>query len=113
MQLKDIHYQHIQTYFYSLKSSKRRHNFGAPLAKFTSIKIRFLLNKVLNAAVLNNLLVTNPMIDIALPIDAKDAKPVLAFSLEEQCRYMTTANTSYYGLLYQVAICTGMRMGEH
>lgn len=111
MQLKDIHHQDIQTYFYSLKS-KKKYNFGEPLSKSTLIKIRFLLNKVLNAAVLNNLLATNPMIDIALPIDAKDAKPTLAFSLEEQRRYMTTANTSYYGLLYQVAICTGMRMGE-
>ena len=100
--IKDITYSQIQKYFNNKKS----------LAKGTLQKIKNLLNKVFKLAKKNNLIRVNPVEEVVLPKDAKEAKEIVILSVEEQSRYIEESKKEPNGLFLRFALYTGMRLGE-
>lgn len=113
MPLKDIKPIHLNSFLNTLKS-KGKYTYGEALAASSIKKIKFLLSNSFESAIHNNLIIYNPMTspDIKTPLNVKKAKERKALTLEQQKAYLLACESQKYGLLYILALSTGLRMGE-
>lgn len=102
MLLKDIKPIHLQLYFNSMTN----------LSTWSMKKTLYLLNSSFKYAIQNNYLRMNPLDGFKLPNSTKDEKTIEVFTVDEQMRYISALKTEKYGLLFNLAINTGMRLGE-
>lgn len=113
MKIKEIKPMHLNSFLNNIKS-KGKHTKGQPLAASSVKKLRFLLNNCFKSAYYNNIISYNPMesTEVKLPKNTKKAKTRSALTVEQQKVYIKACDSQTYGLLYILALSTGLRMGE-
>lgn len=113
MKIKEIKPMHLNAFLNDLKS-KGKYTKGEPLATSSVKKLRFLLNNCFKSAYYNNIVSYNPMEspEIKLPKNTKKAQPRTALTIDQQKAYIKACEVQTYGLLYILALSTGLRMGE-
>lgn len=75
-------------------------------------KIMIQLNLIFNEAINRDYIYKSPMINVIKPVSEKTTKKVDAFSIEEQKELINRFKTSKYGDMFNIAMFTGMRIGE-
>lgn len=75
----------------------------------TKNKVRIILRDMFNKAIVDELVIKNPIQGIKL---RKDKNEVRVLSKEEQAEFFECAQGTFYSNLFQVAIATGLRQGE-
>ena len=100
--LKDIKTIHIQ------KIYNEMHRQGLSLG--TIQIVNSVLNNLFSQAVKNDYLMKNPCMGAILPKGEKKEPRVLTFY--EQTLFLAAISGDFYEPLYQIALCTGLRIGE-
>ena len=100
--LKDIKTIHIQ------KIYNEMHRQGLSLG--TIQIVNSVLNNLFSQAVKNDYLMKNPCMGAILPKGEKKEPRVLTFY--EQSLFLAAISGDFYEPLYQIALCTGLRIGE-
>lgn len=100
--LKDIKTIHIQ------KIYNEMHRQGLSLG--TIQIVNSVLNNLFSQAVKNDYLMKNPCMGAILPKGEKKEPRVLTFY--EQTLFLAAISGNFYEPLYQIALCTGLRIGE-
>lgn len=100
--LKDIKTIHIQ------KIYNEMHHQGLSLG--TIQIVNSILNNLFSQAIKNDYLIKNPCLGAILPKTPKKERRVL--TSHEQLVFLTAISSDFYEPLYQIALCTGLRIGE-
>lgn len=100
--LKDIKTIHIQ------KIYNEMHRQGLSIG--TIQIVNSILNNLFSQAVKNDYLMKNPCLGAILPKGEKKEPRVLSFY--EQTLFLTAISGDFYEPLYQIALSTGLRIGE-
>lgn len=100
--LKDIKTIHIQRIYNEM------YHHGLSLG--TIQIVNSILNNLFSQAVKNDYLSKNPCIGAILPKATKKERRV--FTYYEQEVFLTAISGDFYEALYQIALCTGLRIGE-
>lgn len=100
--LKDIKTIHIQKIFNEM--------YQQGLSLGTIQIVNAILNNLFSQAVKNDYLMKNPCMGAILPKGEKKEARVLTFY--EQKLFLMAISDDFYEPLYQIALCTGLRIGE-
>lgn len=100
--LKDIKTIHIQKIYNEM--------YHQQLSLGTIQIVNSILNNLFSQAVKNDYLMKNPCLGAILPKAEKKERRVLTFY--EQTMFLTVISGDFYEPLYQIALCTGLRIGE-
>ena len=100
--LKDIKTIHIQKIYNEM--------YSQGLSLGTIQIVNSILNNLFSQAVKNDYLVKNPCLGAILPKAHKKEPRVLTFY--EQALFLSAISGDFYEPLYQIALCTGLRIGE-
>lgn len=100
--LKDVKTIHIQ------KIYNEMHHQGLSLG--TIQIVNSILNNLFSQAIKNDYLIKNPCMGAMLPKAEKKERRVLTYY--EQTMFLTAISGNFYEALYQIALCTGLRIGE-
>lgn len=100
--LKDIKTIHIQKVYNEM--------YSQGLSLGTIQIVNSILNNLFSQAVKNDYLMKNPCMGVILPKEEKKEPRVLTFY--EQKMFLTAISGNFYEPLYQIALCTGLRIGE-
>ena len=75
-------------------------------------KIMIQLNLIFNEAINRDYIYKSPMRNVIKPVSEKETKKIDAFSIKEQKELINRFKTSKYGDMFNIAMFTGMRIGE-
>lgn len=75
-------------------------------------KLMIQLNLIFNEAINRDYIYKSPMKNVIKPISENATKKIDAFSIEEQKELIKRFKTSKYGNIFNIAMFTGMRIGE-